>query len=294
MAYTQVSLPAPAANGSGAAVDVSTFGATKTVTVSAGGNDVHQPSVLIEVSNQSSPTKWAPLAYFQPDGEETVTVACRWMRATVVNFVGGDAPTVEVGGDDAGAEFATLVAPSGDGDGAGVDTSSLGPFKTVHVAGPFRGVVNIEISQDGGASYSQALSFPSGEAGIQSATFQADFMRVSRDGVPTIDPGTPIVNVGGATDAGSGGGGSTVTVFRYTADGTEGDTFTVNLPAARASNLYNVQVTYGGPNNLKVVSALVATFTQTQFDVSLSAAAEDGDIFMFAVQDLPLLLESGG
>lgn len=206
MAYTQVSLPAPAANGSGAAVDVSSFGATKTITVKAGGNSVLRPSVIVEVSNQASPTKWAPVAFFAPDGEETIEVAARWMRATVTNFKDGSAPVVEVGGEDDGTEFATLVAPSGSGDGAGVDTSSLPSFKTVHVGGPFRGSVSILISQDGGTTYQEAMTFLSGQSGIQSKVFAADFMKVRRDGVPTIDPGTPIVNIGACSTGGGGGG----------------------------------------------------------------------------------------
>jgi hypothetical protein len=290
MAYQQVTLPAPAANGSGAAVDMSTFGGTKTITVSSGGaGAASPPSVIIEVSNQASPTKWAPLAFFAPDGSQTVEVACRWMRATVTGYIGGSAPSVEVGGTDEGTDFATLVAPAGDGSGAGVDTSSLGSFKTVHVGGPFQGALNIEISEDGGATYQQKLSFQSGQAGVQSAVFVADFMRVSRNGVPTIDPGTPIINIGGTEVGGGGGGGGSgnAQVFRYTADGTEGGTITVPLPAARATPLYNVQATFGGPrgNALKSINPIASTFTETEFEADLGADAEAGDIYMFTVED---------
>jgi hypothetical protein len=205
MAHVQVTLPAPTGNGSGAAVDVTGIGAIKTITVTA-GDGVLKPSVIVEVSNQSAPTKWAPIAFFQPGGEETIPVVARWMRATVTNYRGGSAPQVEVGGEDGSPSFVTLVATAGNGTGAGVDVSALGPFKTVHVAGPFQGAVNIEISEDGGTTYQQALSFQSGDPGIQSGVFAADFMRVTRNGVPDNSPGLPLVNVGAVFGTGGSDG----------------------------------------------------------------------------------------
>lgn len=210
MAFTKISLPAPAANGSGAAVDASSFGATKTITVKAGGSSVHKPSVIVEASNEAVPTKWAPLAFFAPDGEETIDVAVRWMRATVTNYREGSAPVVEVGGNDDGTEFASIPVPSGNGDGAGVDVD-LPQFKSVHVAGAFRGSISILISQDGGATYQEAMTFLSGQSGIQSKVFAADYMKVRRDGVPEIDPGSPVVNVGACSIGGGGGGGGGIT-----------------------------------------------------------------------------------
>lgn len=93
-------------------------------------------------------------------------------------------------------------------------------------------------------------------------------------------------------DSSGGGGGpptpSTNQVFRYVATGAEGTQFTVALPALRASANYNVQITQGGPlaNVFKTPRALVSTFTNTDFDVELAAAAEAGDILMFTVEDL--------
>jgi hypothetical protein len=76
--------------------------------------------------------------------------------------------------------------------------------------------------------------------------------------------------------------------FRYVADGTETNPFTVALPATRASASYNVQVTMGGPsaNAIKSVRPLVSTFTTTEFDLELGAPIENGDIFMITVSDL--------
>lgn len=204
MANQFVALPAPAANGAGAWVDVSSYGPIKTVTV-AGNGGVFEPFVTIEYSNQNAPTNGVPLRTFSTPDEDTFNVACHWMRAVVSNYKGGGAPVVELGGTDSGASFAQLTVPVGNGQGAGVDVSSLGLYKTVQVAGAFRGALLVEVSEDGGATYSQA--FPFANPGGKSQVIAADFMRVTRNGVPTIAPGQPEVWVG-ASDPGGGGGGS--------------------------------------------------------------------------------------
>lgn len=288
MAFTKISLPAPAANGSGAAVDASSFGATKTITVKAGGSSVHKPSVIVEASNEAVPTKWAPLAFFAPDGEETIDVAVRWMRATVTNYREGSAPTVEVGGEDDGTEFASIPVPSGNGDGAGVDVD-LPQFKSVHVAGAFRGSISILISQDAGATYQEAMTFLSGQSGIQSKVFAADYMKVRRDGVPEIDPGSPVVNVGACSIGGGGGGGDTGNPqrFTYTVTGAEPDLseLVIALPAARASANYLVEMSQQEAAYQLGMNVATSSKTTTQFVLSLSANATAGDIFVFTVSD---------
>lgn len=204
MANQFVNLPAPAANGSGAAVDVSTFGALKTVAVQGNGG-VFEPFVTIECSNELVPVHWYPLRTFTTPTEDTFERACHWMRATVSNYRGGGAPSVDVGGTDDGTTFAQLTVPVGNGTGAGVDVSALGLFKTVQVGGAFRGSLNVEVSEDAGVTWAQAFSFAI--PGAQSVVIAADFMRVSRNGVPQIDPGTPVVWVGGTSPIGGGGGG---------------------------------------------------------------------------------------
>lgn len=206
MAQQSVNLPAPAANAAGAWVDVSTFGDVKTVTV-VGNGGVFEPFVTIECSNQSAPTKGYPLKTFSSPDEATFSIACHWMRAVVSNYKGGGAPTVDVGGTDDGTTSLQLTVPVGNGVGAGVDTTSLPLFKTVQIAGPFRGTINIEVSEDSGTSYSQAFSF-SGLSGQQTQVIAADFMRVSRVGVPPIDPGLPEIWVSATAPTGGGGGGA--------------------------------------------------------------------------------------
>lgn len=204
MANIFVNLPAPAANGSGAAVDVSTFGALKTLTVTGNGG-VFEPFVTIECSNELVPVHWFPLWTFNTPTEQTFEVACHWMRAKISNYRGGGAPTVEVGGTDDGTTFAQLAVPAGNGVGAGSDVSALGLFKTVQVGGPFRGQVNVEISENGGVSWATTFSYAL--SGGQSLIVAADFMRVSRNGVPMVSPGLPDIWVAGTSPVGGGGGG---------------------------------------------------------------------------------------
>lgn len=202
MANQFTSLPAPAANGAGAWVDVSTYGGLKTVTVKSTGFNF-QPQVTIEITNQAVPTIGAPACpSFQTPGEQTFTVASRWMRAVVTNYRGGPAPDVELGGDDEGALFANLPVPAGNGAGASVDVHTLGAYKTVTVGGPFRGGLQVEISEDGGASFATAASF-NGVGGQVSFLASADCARVIRNGVPEINPGAPVVNLGGVDISGA-------------------------------------------------------------------------------------------
>lgn len=193
MANIFVNILVPAANGSGAAVDMSAFGPTKTMSV-VGPFDA---AVTLEISNELVPTSWSPLITFNnPDGI-TQDFACRWMRATVAGYKSG-APACDVGGTDDGTLFANLPVTAGDGAGAAIDVSLLGIFKTVQVGGTYRGNVQIEVSEDGIARWSQ-IDFGFPNPGQQSQVVAAAYMRVVRQGVPSIAPGMPIVNVGGCT-----------------------------------------------------------------------------------------------
>jgi len=204
MANTFISLPAPAANGAGAWTDVSSMGALKTVTSVGNGSGV-EPFVTIECSNESSPTDGFPLETFFIPGESTYAVAAMWMRAVVSNYRSGGAPTVSVGANTDGATADQLPATASSGTGAAVDTSAMPQFKTVQVGGAFRGSLDILISEDGGTTFSQSLSFA--QPGAQSVSINADFMRVQRSGVPPVAPGTPVVWVAATAPPGGGGGG---------------------------------------------------------------------------------------
>lgn len=207
-----INLPTTAANGSGAAVSSAGLGAQKSI-VNGGNGGVFEPFVTIEVSNEAAPstasTSWSPIVTFQGKGEVVFPVAAVWMRAVVSNYRGGGAPRVDVGGELDIQTTATLVASAGNGSGAAVATSALGNFKTIQVSGTFRGTVNIEISENGAADWGTIASFQAN--GVQSFAFVANFMRVTRTGVPGVSPGTPIVNIAAETGGGGGGGGSGLT-----------------------------------------------------------------------------------
>ena len=289
MANTFLQLPAPAADGAGAAVDVSGMGGPKTIVVA--GSWTLPPNTTIEFNNDPLQAgSWTALDTVQAGGFIVAEVASRWLRARVSNFKGGQAPEVWVGSTDAGASFAALGAPAGNGAAAAVDVSTLPLFKTVQIGGTFRGEVIVEISEDGGVTWGQP--FPGFQApGFASEILAADFMRVRRVGVPANTPGLPIVNVGACDVGGGGGGGSgNPQLFEYVAVGGEANPFTIAAAqgfVARATNTYQVQVTLKRPaaNAIKVLSTVDATFTTTQFQVELSAALQAGDKLQFTVQD---------
>ncbi len=210
-----VNLPAPTGNGVGAAVSVSTFGAIKTIVV---GGDAHA-SINVEFNNAAVSTdgSWQSAATFQNTGQLTVRVAARWMRVRVSGYnpnLGGT-PVVDVGGADSGTTFAALVAPAATGAGTPVNTSTLGLFKTVQIGTSFRGTLLVEVSEDGSTEWGTIMSFQT--PGSQSMVVAAQFMRVRRVGVPVVNPGLPIINIG-ATDDVSGDGGVAVSAGSQSVD----------------------------------------------------------------------------
>src|SRR5574338_202837 len=278
-------ITAPAANGSGAAVDFSAFGSVKTIIV--GGTWDLLPTINIEINNDpsSSAGSWQSLRTFVGAGIATVEVACRWIRATVSNFRGRQATVVNIGGTDDGTDFDALPAPAGSGVGTSVDVSALGVFKTVQVSDDFGGTVVIEVSEDGGTTWGAVLGFP--DQGAKNVMVASDFMRVRRTGVPLVDPGLPVINVAACTIGAAPPTPSTEQVFAYTVTGLEPDAsnLVIPLPAARADALYQVQVTQSTNTNSLAPWVTASTRTTTQFTLSLGSAASVGDIFWFTVQD---------
>src|SRR5262245_54825790 len=157
MANIFVSIPVPAANGSGAPVDVSTFGLSKTISVTG----PYSASVItIEISNEAVPTRWSPLVSFNNADGIVIDAACHWMRATVQGYRSG-VPACDVGGTDDGALFATTPATPRNGVGAAVAVSTRPLAKTVTVGRAYARTVQLEISDDGITNWSQiAFGFP--------------------------------------------------------------------------------------------------------------------------------------
>jgi hypothetical protein len=210
-----LNLPAPVGNGAGAAVDVSAMGAVKTIV--CGGNA--RATITVEINNAALATdgSFAPVASFQNTGQITLRVAARWMRVRVSGYnpyIGGT-PEVDVGSTDSGTQFASLPVPTGNGVGAAVDVSALGPFSTVQVGNEFRGTLIVEVSEDG-VDWGQPFSFQT--PGQQSQVVIAAWMRVRRIGVPTVNPGLPIVNVAAAVDGGGGGSMLAISAGTQSAD----------------------------------------------------------------------------
>jgi hypothetical protein len=91
--------------------------------------------------------------------------------------------------------FLNLPVPAGNGVGASVDVSGLAGEKTITVQGSFGGVVTIEFSCEGVAGpWAQAIMFSAPDQ--KQVSIAARFMRVRRKGVPSINPGSPNIDVG--------------------------------------------------------------------------------------------------
>ena len=107
------------------------------------------------------------------------------------------APIINIGGDDSGTDYDTLVAPADDGVGTAVDISAQGAFHTVQVGESFTGDLSIEVSADAaGLYYATVMSFQN--PGTQNWVGTANWARVRRSGV-TRYGSLPIVNIGGGS-----------------------------------------------------------------------------------------------
>lgn len=281
-AFVTLPAPSPAGNGTGAAVDVSGMGVTKTLSVGS-SNGAYQPNIYIEASQDG--VHFHQVASFQGPNEQTIEVACHYMRQVVANYVAGigvSNPSVGVGGDSTGVGFTTLPALSSNGSAAGVGTSNTNAFKSVQVTSTFSGTVNIDISEDGGVTYNTVMTFI--RPGIQSMVFAADHMRVTRSGYQSTSPGTPTVVVSDGILAGSGSFGFERNV-QYTAAGGE-SSFTVNwaTPFASASSLLGY-AGGGGLTNVQAFDVPTTSLTTTSALVKCSGPLTMGDLVN--VQVLP-------
>lgn len=190
MSQIFINLPAPSANGSGAAVSMTGFSSLKSVAVSGGASCI----TIIEMSNDPAGQFWAPVWVFGPaGGEKNFDLACRFMRATVQQYISGT-PTVNVGGTNEGTTLVQLDCPAGNGAGAPLDVSGLGLFKTVHVGGGFTGSLQVEISEDGTTAWATVVSYSG--PGAQSFTLAAHHMRIRRNGALPGNAGQPLVYMG--------------------------------------------------------------------------------------------------
>lgn len=252
-------IPATAANGPGTAVDMTSYGAAKTITVTGNGSGGQQPFVGIEISNDSDGLAWTPIGMFRAPGVQTFATACRWIRTNVTSYAGGGAPVVELGGTDDGTTLIELVAPAANGTGAAVNTSAQPTFQTIQVSGDFEGSLNVLVSEDGGTTFQTLASFS--QPGIQTfSPLVADYMRVSRNGVPLVNPGsTPTINIG-ATASGSDGSSAVLT-----------DGITV-IGDGTLNNKIRVFQGFAPARQLFVAESWPASYSPTVYFTSIQAA----------------------
>ncbi len=282
MANVYVNLPAAAANGPGAWVDVSAMGAEKSIII--GGTLIG--TVNIEISNEAVATAGVPVASLRNKGNVCLMAAALWMRAVVVGYQQGGAPDVEVGANDDGATGINLPVTAGDGVGAAQSVAAMGDYKTVTVQGTYRGSVLVEQSNDNVSWAPAFISFLA--PGSYSSHCPAQFMRVRRSGVPSALPGTPIVDIAGINDTAAGPGFQEPLAFTYTVTGLEADLsdFFVPFAAPRADDDYLVFASLQDVANqvtLDFPDAVAGDRTVAQFRLVASADLTAGDIIQFIV-----------
>lgn len=207
MANTYISIPVPAGNGTGAAVDVSALSSNKTIQV----NGTFSGAIQLEVSNDGGATFTEAIVITRA-GKYKINQAVQFIRAerrNVDSNVPGSA-TVSIGAETT-TQFlqAVLNVPATNTAGTSTDLTDFGSFNTVIVDGNFQGALILEISEDGGATWIECMTFTG--AGLKTKTFSAQFIRVRRSGIdPVAPPGTPVAALGALPDeseAGGGGGG---------------------------------------------------------------------------------------
>lgn len=212
---TYVSLPVPAADGVGAAVDTSELGIDKTFTIS----DDFSGILHIEISNDGGATFFPALSIDRVDRKVVRALVAQFMRVRrqgTDGFVGGSAevrvgaPTTDCG------RFVTPDLPGGPSVGAPSDISDFGSFNTIVTTGAVRNVIGVEVSEDG-TNWLECVTVS--KPGIITKTFTGKFVRLVRkpgdnSGVP---PGAPTVISIGSLPVGSAGGIDTDELVKVTA-----------------------------------------------------------------------------
>lgn len=214
MGNLYVNLPVPTGNGVGAAVDMSGFGAFKTIQMNGSWSLPNRPSTItIEMNNDAAHAgTWAPVCTFfgsaGPGQVQIVTNAAKWFRVRISNYRGGADPVVQLGGTDDGSVFAAIPATAADGTGAAVDISDMPALKTLQIGNTFTGTCILETSEDAaGVNWAQVAAFQApGQHTWTQAAYWARLKRVNTKTQP--GPGTPVATLGATTPGAGGGGGS--------------------------------------------------------------------------------------
>jgi len=212
-----LNIPVPATTGSGAPVNISALGFCKLFSLTGGFGSVPNlgATVVIEASNDG--VSWSPVTSLTAANDIRRSFAAVLVRATVIGDATG--ANLSVGADNPGTDMTALAVPAGNGVGAAVDISSFGSEKTVLYNGGMEASLTIEISQDGGLTYTEAASFVGKTPASVNLCCSVGFIRVRVGGFNT-GGGTGVISVCAAKPSGGGatsilwapaGGGDAVT-----------------------------------------------------------------------------------
>ena len=206
MANVFLTLPAPAGDGIGAWVDVSSIGPEKTITVDGGA---FGGTLYLDGSNDAEAS--APPCSIGPfvggfSIPATFVQTWNFMRARRTGSGGVGSPTVGVAGPSAISNiFGAMNVPTGDGLGTQIDLSGGGDVNTFSVVGTVVGQILIETSADG-TNFVPSLIFTAG-ATVQTqnivGVLNAARVRVRGSG----GAAGPLVAVGSGATSGAAGGG---------------------------------------------------------------------------------------
>lgn len=170
-----VNLPLPVLNGPGAAVDTSGMGNPKTITIEG----VFPGATIAIEASVDGGAAWAPVAVFQTgDSQVQKLVAANFMRTNVSgrNSALPFSANVDIGAQDAGAQFIVIPLPVGNGPGPAVNVATFGVGSTFIAGGSFAGAtIRVEISEDNIAW--APLAMFAGKGGLKNHDVTAQFVR---------------------------------------------------------------------------------------------------------------------
>lgn len=284
MAVLAFDLGTLSADGTGASVDTTFAGRTKTIIVSG----TFEASVHVEIS--CGGLMFFPIKSFDDSEIKTMIFAAEAMRFRVEGYVSGTISVTVVSESSSGL-FTALAVPAGDGVGAAVDISTYGNLKTaifgIDGNGQFPGSHEVEVSADSVHWGQLFKSFTNPAA--QTVEAPAVYARVRRTGTDPRFVGTTAIFLGAVDDGGGGGSAGNMQAFQYTHVGADSSDFVVTLPAARASGTYIVTATLAGVTNIVAIDApeiLAGDRTTTQFRVVTTGNITAGDQIDFVVVDV--------
>lgn len=193
MANTFVTVSVPLTPGVGAAVDVSTMGATHTIIV--GGNAVGG-YVILEGSQDGN--VFAPALTIDLVNDPKIMSlegAFAFLRARRV--FGHGTITIAIGGEVvSGNLFSNAIdVPTPGSDGTPIDVSDYPPVKSIVLVGGYKGTI-VALGSVDGTNYDPIATFRTGASEVITLTGVYSNVRLRRIG---SDDGTPDVRIGGTS-----------------------------------------------------------------------------------------------